>query len=150
MKQKLGYGLLAVSIISAIISIDSYISIGYYTGIFMIVFGLIFQILLSYTILRDKNDRFTMISIILITIFTFNIGGIIAIILRLILRKNNTEIIRKCWFVPGIAAGVLPLIRVRAFTAGLFYSTFFINNVLLNAAFYLIFGYWFIRYLRLN
>lgn len=149
--QKLGYGLLGVSIISAIISMVSHIPMGYAYGIFnKIVFDLIFQILLSYTILRDKNDRFTMISIILITIFTFNIGGITAFILRLILRKDDSETIRKCWFVPGMVAGVSYLIRFRAFTTGLFYFTFFICDVLLNVAFYLIFGYWFIKYLKLD
>lgn len=104
--------------------------------------------------MRDKNDKLTMISIILIAIFTFNLGGITAIILRLILRKNDSEAIRKCWFVPGAVAGVLPLIVNGArYIANLEYFSYFltvIGSALLSAAFYLIFGYWFIKYLKLN
>lgn len=55
-----------------------------------------------------------MISVILIAIFTFNLGGIIAIILRLVLRKKKeSEGIRNAWFVPAIVSG--------AFCSGTFY-----------------------------
>lgn len=87
-----------------------------------------------------------MISVILIAIFTFNLAGIIAIILRLVLRKKKeSEGIRNAWFVPAIVSGALNLIL-------LFTSFTFVGfiGVVLNIAYYLIFGYWFIKYLKVN
>ena len=87
--KKLAYSLWAVSGISALMSIINYISYEYYWGMIGIVITLVFQGLLGYTILRDKNDKFTMVSVILIAIFTFNLGGLVAIVIRLILRKKK-------------------------------------------------------------
>lgn len=143
---KLAYGLWAVSGISTLISIINYISFEYYVGIIGVIISVVFQFLLGYTILRDKNDKFTMISVILIAIFTFNLGGIIAIILRLVLRKKKeSESIRNAWFVPAIVSGALNLIS-------LFITFSFIGfiGLTLNVAYYLIFGYWFIKYLKVN
>ena len=110
-----------------------------------IVISLVFQVLLGYTILRDKNDKFTMISVILIAIFTFNLGGLVAIIMRLVLRKKDSDKIRNTWFVPAIVSGALALIN-------LFLAFSFIGfaGLVLNVAYYLIFGYWFLKYLKVN
>lgn len=145
LNKKLAYGLWTVSGISALMSIINYISFEYYLGMISIVIALIFQGLLGYTILRDKNDKFTMISVILIAIFTFNLGGLVAIIMRLVLRKNNSDKIRNAWFVPAIVSGALALIN-------LFLAFSFIGFVglVLNVAYYLIFGYWFLKYLKVN
>ena len=114
LNKKLAYGLWAVSGISTLISVIIYISFEYYVGMIGVIVAVFFQSLLGYTILRDKNDKFTMISVILIAIFTFNLGGIIAIILRLVLRKKKeSEGIRTAWFVPAIVSG--------AFCSGTFY-----------------------------
>ena len=143
--KKLAYGLWAVSGISALMSIINYISYEYYLGMIVIVVALVFQGLLGYTILRDKNDKFTMISVILIAIFTFNLGGLVAIIMRLVLRKKNSYKIRNAWFVPAIVSGALALIN-------LFLAFSFIGFVglVLNVVYYLIFGYWFLKYLKVN
>ncbi len=145
--KKLAYGLWAVSGISTLISIVNYISFKNYIGMIGVIIAVAFEFLLGYTILRDKNDKFTMISVIMITIFTFNLAGVIAIILRLVLRKKReSENIRKAWFVPAIVAGAANLI-------GLLFTEFsFIDFVglALNVAYYLIFGYWFIKYLKIN
>ena len=144
--KKLAYGLWAVSGLSALMSIINYIPVGYYLGMIVIFIALIFQGLLGYTILRDKNDKFTMISVILIAIFTFNLGGLIAIVMRLILRnKKESTTIRSAWFVPAIVAGVMIFINMISFIT-------FVNvvNLILTVAYYLIFGYWFIKYLKVN
>lgn len=144
--KKLAYGLWTVSGISTLISLINYISFEYYVGMIVLIIAAALQFLLGYTILRDKNDRFTMISVILIAIFTFNLAGIIAIILRLVLRKKKeSEGIRNAWFVPAIVSGALNLIL-------LFTSFTFVGfiGVVLNIAYYLIFGYWFIKYLKVN
>ena len=144
--KKLAYGLWAVSGISTLISIVNYISFEYYIGMIGVIIAVVFQFLLGYTILRDKNDKFTMISVILIAIFTFNLGGLVAIVLRLILRKKaNSEKIRNSWFVPAIVSGALNLISL--FTA---FSFIGFVGLALNVAYYLIFGYWFIKYLKVN
>ena len=144
--KKLAYGLWAVSGISALMSIINYISFEYYLGMIGIVLALVFQGLLGYTILRDKNDKFTMISVILIAIFTFNLGGLVAIVMRLILRKNKeSNKIRNVWFIPAIVAGVMALINIISFI------TFIgVIGLILNVVYYLIFGYWFIKYLKVN
>lgn len=144
--KKSAYGLWTVSGISTLISLINYISFEYYVGMIVLIIAAALQFLLGYTILRDKNDRFTMISVILIAIFTFNLAGIIAIILRLVLRKKKeSEGIRNAWFVPAIVSGALNLIL-------LFTSFTFVGfiGVVLNIAYYLIFGYWFIKYLKVN
>ena len=144
--KKLAYGLWAVSGISTLISVINYISFEYYVGMIGVIIAVIFQFLLGYTILRDKNDRFTMISVILIAIFTFNLGGIIAIILRLVLRKKKeSEGIRNAWFVPAVVSGAVNLISF--FTA---FSFIGFAGLVLNVAYYLIFGYWFIKCLKVN
>lgn len=144
--KKLAYGLWAVSGISTLISIVNYISFEYYIGMIGVIIAVVFQFLLGYTILRDKNDKFTMISVILIAIFTFNLGGLVAIVLRLILRKKaNSEKIRNSWFVPAVVSGALNLISL--FTA---FSFIGFVGLALNVAYYLIFGYWFIKYLKVN
>ena len=144
--KQLAYGLWEVSGISTLISIVNYISFEYYIGMIGVIIAVVFQFLLGYTILRDKNDKFTMISVILIAIFTFNLGGLVAIVLRLILRKKaNSEKIRNSWFVPAIVSGALNLISL--FTA---FSFIGFVGLALNVTYYLIFGYWFIKYLKVN
>ena len=144
--KKLAYGLWTVSGISALMSIINYISFEYYLGMVSIVIALVFQGLLGYTILRDKNDKFTMISVILIAIFTFNLGGLVAIVMRLILRKKKDSIkIRNAWFVPAVVAGALALINLLSW-----FTFIGFLSLTLNVAYYLIFGYWFIKYLKVN
>ena len=144
--KKLGYSLWAVSGLSALMSIINYISHEYYLGMIGIVVALVFQGLLGYTILRDKNDKFTMISVILIAIFTFNFAGFVAIVMRLMLRrKKESTKIRNAWFVPAIVAGAMALIntlRSITFTG--------IMGLIFTVVYYLIFGYWFIKYLKVN
>lgn len=145
--KKLAYGLWTVSGILTLISIISFISIKNYIGMIGVIIAVVFEFLLGYTILRDKNDRFTMISVIMITIFTFNLAGVIAIILRLVLRKKReSESIRKAWFVPAIVVGAANLIML------LFTEFSFIGfaELELYVVYYLIFGYWFIKYLKVN
>ena len=144
--KKLAYSLWAVSGISALMSIINYISYEYYLGMIVIVVALVFQGLLGYTILRDKNDKFTMVSVILIAIFTFNLGGLVAIVMRLILRKKKESTkIRSVWFIPAIVAGAMALVNMIRFItfAG-------VASLILTVAYYLIFGYWFIKYLKVN
>ena len=147
LNKKLAYGLWAVSGISTLISLILYVRAGIYVvGIIALVIAFGLQAMLGYTILRDRNDKFTMISVLLISAFGSNIGGIVAIVLRLILRKKrDSEAIRKCWMVPGLVVGCLGLIT-------LFMSFSFISFISLglNVTYYLIFGYWFIKYLKLN
>lgn len=149
--QKLAYGLWAVSGISIIIYIVDYIPIMYDIGeIYVIipsVLAAFFQFFLGYhSILRDNNDKLTMISVIMITLFRIDFTGIVAIVLRLLLRqKRESETIRNVWFVPAIVSGVLGLITL--FTA---FRFVYLVKLTLNAVYYLIFGYWFIKYLKVN
>ena len=107
-------------------------------GIPLAAISLVFQFLLGYNIFRDKNDRFTMISVILVAVFTFNISGFITLIMRIILKKSkNPDALRRLWFVPACIGIALSLL-VSADIVGM----------LLSAAYYLIFGYWFIKELR--
>ncbi len=149
--QKLAYGLWAVSGISIIIYIVDYIPIMYDIGeIYVIipsVLAAFFQFFLGYhSILRDNNDKLTMISVIMITLLRIDFAGIVAIVLRLLLRqKRESETIRNVWFVPAIVSGVLGLITL--FTA---FRFVYLVKLTLNAVYYLIFGYWFIKYLKVN
>ena len=142
--KKLAYGLWATSATSVLISLINYISFKYYLGMIGIIIALIFQLLLGYTILRDRNDRFTMFSVILIAIFTFNLGGVVAIIMRLIIRKKKESVkIRNAWFVPAIVSGIMALINLIKI-----FSVVGLVGLILNVAYYLIFGYWFLKYLK--
>lgn len=143
--KKLAYALWTVSGISALLSVISYVTFENYLGLIGVVIALVFQVLLGYTILRDKNDTFTMISVILIAVFTFNLGGLVAIIIRLVLRKKDTDKVRGMWFVPAIVSAVLALINLF-----FLFSVLNLVSLLLNVAYYLIFGYWFIKYLRVR
>lgn len=144
--KKLAYGLWTVSGISVLLSVINCINIKNYVSLILLIVAFAFQTLLGYTILRDKNDKFTMISVILIALFTFNLGGLVAIALRLILRKkSDPEKIRSCWFIPAIVSGALNLFSL--FTA---FSFIGLIGLALNVAYYLIFGYWFIKYLKVN
>ena len=142
--KKLAYGLWATSATSVLISLINYISFKYYLGMIGIIIALIFQLLLGYTILRDRNDRFTMFSVILIAIFTFNLGGVVAIIMRLIIRKKKESVkIRNAWFVPAIVSGIMALINLIKI-----FSVVGLVGLILNVAYYLIFGYWCLKYLK--
>ena len=144
--KKLAYGLWAVSGLSAVMSIINYLSFEYYLGMIGLVVALVFQCLLGYTILRDRNDSITVVSVLLVAIFTFNLGGLVAIVMRLVLRKKKeSEKIRSAWFVPAIVAGVMMLINIMSYI-----SLFGVVGLVLNVAYYLIFGYWFIKYLEVN
>lgn len=124
------------------------------------VCALVSRLLLGYTILQDKNDKFTRISVILVAIFNFNLNVLIAIIMRLVLRKNNSEKVRNAWFVPAIVSGVLLLIWKIIFFGFDFFCDSYIDdpgfwvpvliNLVLNVVYYLIFDYWFIKHLKVN
>ena len=87
-----------------------------------------------------------MISVILIAIFTFNLGGLVAIVMRLILRKKKDSTkIRSVWFVPAIVSGVMALIHIISYI-----TLIGVIGPVLNVVYYLIFGYWFIKYLKVN
>lgn len=105
-----------------------------------------FQVLLGYIILRDNNDKTTRISVILAVIFSFNFGYVLVFILRLIMRQtSNSGKIRKYWFAPAIAIGVYGLMNLC--------SDFNFENFIYlvsGTASSLIFGYWLIKYLKLN
>ena len=105
-----------------------------------------FQVWLGYIILRDNNDKTTRISVILAVIFSFNFGYVLVFILRLIMRQtSNSGKIKKYWFVPAIVVGVQGLISLFSN----FNFEYFINLVSGTAS-SLIFGYWLIKYLKLN
>ncbi len=142
--KKLACGLWAVSGISALVPMVLSLSGSYYFNPVSLIVTLLIQLLLGYQIFRDKNDFQTMITVIVITILSLNLGGVIAFVLRLIIRKNNSEKVRNYWFIPAVVTGVSSMTLLFAlFPIGLLL-------VCLNVAYYLIFGYWFIKYLKLN
>lgn len=117
------------------------------------VCALVSRLLLGYTILQDKNDKFTKISVILVAIFNFNLNVLIAIIMRLVLRKNNSEKVRNAWFVPAIVSGVFILIwiiRFFGFEVNDFSLSSIFTTLVPNVVYYLIFDYWFIKHLKIN
>lgn len=117
------------------------------------VCALVSRLLLGYTILQDKNDKFTKISVILVAIFNFNLNVLIAIIMRLVLRKNNSEKVRNAWFVPAIVSGVFILIwiiRSFGFEVNDFSLASIFTTLVPNVVYYLIFDYWFIKHLKVN
>lgn len=117
------------------------------------VCALVSRLLLGYTILQDKNDKFTRISVILVAIFNFNLNVLIAIIMRLVLRKNNSEKVRNAWFVPAIVSGVFILIwiiRSFGFEVNDFSLSSIFTTLVPNVVYYLIFDYWFIKHLKIN
>lgn len=148
LNKKLAYGLWGVSALSLLLSLYIYFTMAYMLGPLQLVSPLlvfIFQCVLGFIILRDKNDGITMITIILIALFTFNLSGLVAIVMRLILRKTKSEKIRNAWYVPAIVSGVLGLIVVVAA-----FHILDLVSVLISVAYYAIFGYWFLKYLKLN
>lgn len=150
LNKKLAYGLWAVSGISGLYQLYSirYSIIYYqeYLEIIGIVVALVCQGVLGYTILRDKNDKFTMISVILTAIFTFDLSGWVAMVMRMILRKKKESTkIRSVWFIPAIVAGATKLVNMIHFI------TFGgVVSLILSVTYYLIFGYWLIKYLKVN
>lgn len=105
-----------------------------------------FQVLLGYIILRDNNDKTTRISVILAVIFSFNFGYVLVFILRLIMRQtSNSGKIRKYWFVPAIAIGVQGLISLCSN-----FNFALLIYLMSGTVSTLIFGYWLIKYLKLN
>jgi len=138
--KKLAYSLWAVSFVSFVISVIGFVTQSFYMGIPLAAISLVFQILLGYNIFRNKNDRFTMFSVILVALFTFNISGFITIIMRIILKKSkNPDALRRLWFVPACIGVVLQILVSTD-----------ILGMILSAAYYLIFGYWFIKELKVN
>ena len=105
-----------------------------------------FQVLLGYIILRDKNDKTTRISVILAVFFSVNPGYVLVFVLRLIMRNTgNPEKIRKYWFAPAIVVGIQGLISL---CSDFNFATFI--YLVSSTANCLIFGYWLIKYLKLN
>ena len=105
-----------------------------------------FQVWLGYIILRDNNDKTTRISVILAVIFSFNFGYVLVFILRLIMRQtSNSGKIRKYWFVPAIAIGVQGLISLCSN-----FNFALLIYLMSGTVSTLIFGYWLIKYLKLN
>lgn len=145
--KSLAYGIWAITAIWLIISIIGNLSVGMTAPLMLIltVAAHIFQFLLGVTIYREKNDGFTMVMVVLVAIFTFNLGGFVAIIQRLIIRKNNSQSVRNSWFLPAVVSGVLALISL--FTV---FSILNLFGFVLNVAYYAVFGYWFIKLLPLN
>lgn len=158
-KKTLAYSLFAVTGINALLMIIFSIAISDSGSaanskaasgsgpllLLMIVF-VGFQVWLGYIILRDNNDKTTRISVILAVIFSFNFGYVLVFILRLIMRQtSNSGKIKKYWFVPAIVVGVQGLISLFSN----FNFEYFINLVSGTAS-SLIFGYWLIKYLKLN
>lgn len=165
MNKKLACGLWATSVLGIITSIFSLIPsfenlasyadsnvAGYAIGIIVysivcIVVGLISRILLGYNVWQDKNNKGTFVIVILNALFASSFGGIVAFIMRLILRKNDSPSIRKAWFVPAIITFVIAVI-VSVVSTG--FTVLGVISLLINTTFDLIFGYWFLKYLKLN
>lgn len=141
--KKLACGLWAVAGIWTLVTLITNLPYGVGFGLILALVAHVFQFLLGYTIWRDRNDTFTMVSVILIAVFTFNLGGLLAIIFRLIIRKNNSESIRNLWYLPAVVSAGLALLTSLAYL-----NLFTFLGLAINAAYYLLFGYWFIKYLK--
>ena len=146
--KKMAYGVWAICAFLMLVNIISVISMDVEPHVLSVLISLISYVLialLGYTIYRDRNDRLTMITVILVAIFTFDLGGFVAVILRLVLRKNDSENVRKLWFLPAVISAALSLI------VGLSYITVLSAiSMILTTLYCLIFGYWFIKYLPVN
>lgn len=147
LNQKLAWGIWLTSFASIVLNAILYIMYPLAFGVVLIVtllISLALQFLLGYNMYRGKNDTFTMVSIILIAIFNFNLAGFVAVAMRLILRKNReSEKIRNLWYIPVLVAAVLGVINL---SGGI--SVITLVSVLISIVYYTIFSYWFIKYLK--
>ena len=158
-KKTLAYSLFAVTAINALLMIIFCIATsgsravgngkaasGSGPLLLLVIVFIGFQVLLGYIILRDNNDKTTRISVILAVFFSGNPGYVLVFILRLIMRKtSNSEKIRKYWFAPAIVIGVQGLISL--FSDFNFATFIYLVSGTVSC---LIFGYWLIKYLKLN
>ena len=143
-----GASIVALAVISAMLSfmargavfLGGVLHVGVGLALIEIVIVLAFELLLTYAIYNDRNDSLTVLSVLAVSFLTLNAAGIVAIVLRLILRRGNSKKIRNMWYLPAVTS--------------IFFS-FSLNPIgivilLINAFYYFAFGYWFIKYLKLN
>ncbi len=140
MNQKLACGLWALTVLNVLFIL--LIAGPAAFGPLNIIASLL-QLFLGYIVYRDRNDTLTAITVVLITLMSLNFAALSAFIIRLVMRKSTRpEGLRKYWYIPAVIAIVCSLLGIISY-----FSIVGIINLILNALYYLIFGYWFIYYL---
>ncbi len=126
-------------------------------GIWVItqIIGVVLQCLLAYAMYRERNDKVTMIIVIIFAITSLSIPVAILMVLVLCRRyAKKIEFVQKCWFVPAAIMVILSFITIINMLSYSDYYTggqIFLNVVayIANIINYLILGYWLVKSLEI-
>lgn len=113
--------------------------------------AIVLQCFLGYAMFREKNDKVTMVIVIIFAVLSFSIPVGILVVLMLCRRyAKKINFVQKCWFVPAAISGIVSivnLVRVLEYAsyypAGRLLLTVLIYIV--NILTYLILGYWLVK-----
>lgn len=130
---------LAAWIIAAIYLVNAVLNLG--MGIIWVLtqlFAVALQCLIAYAVQRDRNDTFTLVTVIVFAITSFGIPAITLIALVLCIKYvKNSEKFRSLWFLPGAVVLVFGLISLLSYI-----SLMNLVMVATNTVNYLMLGYW--------
>ncbi len=145
-----------LSIVAAIIAglylVNAFININ--SGIVFVITQLIsvaLQGILAYAMYRDRNDKFTMIVVIIFAIASLSIPVGIIVILMLCRRYGKKlELAQKCWFVPAAVSALFSIFSIvnliqysDYYSGGQIFMNLFM--ILINIVNYLVLGYWLVK-----
>ena len=118
----------------------------------MSILSVIVMFIAAVSMLRNTNDKLTVVSVILLGIFQFNIAIGVLFILLLIKRKpGKSESIAKIWFIPIIVQAILTVITlIPVFTNIQAYGYLKVVLYLLPVIHVSILSNWLLRKLKLS
>ncbi len=114
------------------------------------------QCYLAYAIQRDRNDRFTLIAVVVFVITSFNIPVALLLVMVLCRRYGKlVDTVQRLWFLPGASMAILGfnnisrMLKYNHLTSD---GQIVLNIVMsiVNVVNYLILGYWLIRQLEIT
>lgn len=130
---------LAAWAIAAIYLVNTVLNLG--MGIVWVItqlFAVALQCLIAYAVQRDRNDTFTLVTVIIFAVTSLGIPAITLIALVLCIKYvKNSEKFRSLWFLPGVVTLVFGLINLLSY-----FSVLNLIMVATNTVNYLMLGYW--------
>lgn len=122
--------------------------------------SVILQAILGYAILRDRNDKFTLVVVIIFAVTSLSIPVALIIALMLVRKyAKKSDWAPKCWFVPAVVSGLFSLINLINVSSsfefmieyyGALYPIMTILGYLVNILNFLILGYWLVKSLDIR
>ncbi|MCM1509061.1 MAG: hypothetical protein NC177_18275, partial [Ruminococcus flavefaciens] len=106
------------------------------------------QFVIGYAIFKNKNDKITMIVVILYAITNLSIPfGVLVVFMLLRRYAKKDKLVQNCWFVPAIVYGVLSIISLVSILKNVsIYPAFnlfvIIISHIVNILNFVILGYW--------